>query len=335
MTDPVSVVLFLLGLAQARGGGAAPPAPDLPPPPPPPQPQRPAPAPFVAPPAPMPPPPPAPSPTVVVPTAPPPPTAAPTMPPWPAGPVPAELPPFPGPGWVADTPVSAAVVARAQYWNPLLWNFPTKTIVKPFVQEQFGGRWMTFRAAWHPGPSGPQSLMATEAFRLANAQPAPASPTVPQPPHPPPPGPIVVPQAAVTPVPPISPVTPHPAAPTPPPTPSSAGYPAATAPAVTPSGVTMTPKQIQHALNTLAMNAGVPAFPYPLVEDGDLGAVLSASDIQKALTHTLSPTHHLSRQAIALFQKANGLRIDSDPGPQTQTVLQAHVAAMGLGPVAV
>jgi peptidoglycan hydrolase-like protein with peptidoglycan-binding domain len=108
----------------------------------------------------------------------------PPMPPWNQGagtPCPADSPPFPGPGWVPDTPVATAVAARATYWNPLLWDYPSKTIAHAFVCEQFGGRWMVFAAAWHPGDSGPQTYMATEAWRLVAAQPMPAAPVVPAP----------------------------------------------------------------------------------------------------------------------------------------------------------
>jgi peptidoglycan hydrolase-like protein with peptidoglycan-binding domain len=81
---------------------------------------------------------------------------------------------------VPDVPVSAAVAARAAYWNPILWDYTRKVIVKPFVQEQFGGMWLTFVAAWHPGASGPQTYMATEAWRLATAPAiAPAPTTMP------------------------------------------------------------------------------------------------------------------------------------------------------------
>src|SRR5208282_3752380 len=81
------------------------------------------------------------------------------------------LPPFPGPGWTPDTPVASAITNRATYWNPQLWNFGSKVIVKPYVQEQFGGRWLTFVAAWHPGDKGPQTFMATECWRLASSLP--------------------------------------------------------------------------------------------------------------------------------------------------------------------
>lgn len=150
----------------------SPPPPDLPPPP--------EPAVFVPPMLDIPP----------VPTAPPvPPGALPPMPPWggtdPV--VPSTLPPFPGPGWVPDTPVTDTIAQRASYWNPQLWNYATKTIVKPYVQEMLGGQWVTFAAAWHPGDQGAHTYMATEAWRLASAPPvAPPSPVVPA--HMPPPG---------------------------------------------------------------------------------------------------------------------------------------------------
>jgi peptidoglycan hydrolase-like protein with peptidoglycan-binding domain len=96
--------------------------------------------------------------------------------PWPAGPQPGTLPPFPGPGWEPDTPVTNEIVARANYWNPLLWNYSTKTQRKPFVQENFGGEWLTFAAAWHPGDKGAQTYMSTEAWRVKRAAPAAAAP---------------------------------------------------------------------------------------------------------------------------------------------------------------
>jgi len=292
--------------------------------------------------------------------------------------VPSGLPPFPGDGWTADTPVSQAVADRATYWNPQLWDFPTKRIVRPFVIEQFGGRWIAFRAAWHPGSSGPQTFMATEAYRLATAQPVQPSPVAP------PPSPAIAPsnlvsaaQAALaalssdpnyrvsvsavgSPVNtavhnfktaynaanpsaklPINtglyesvvaaalsstlggqPVPPGYDAPSPG-TPQGNAYPPPTAPPVAPLPVSLTPLQIQHDLNLLGV-----ATP-PLVEDGNLGAVLSASDVQKALSGTLGNVH-LSRQAVVTFQQANGLRVDSDPGPQTQSVLASAVQAAGL-----
>lgn len=107
-----------------------------------------------------------------------PPGGAPPMPPWPAPPTPGTLPPFPGPGWCPDTPVTPTVSSRASYWNPQLWNYGSKSIVKPYVQENLGGSWVTFAAAWHPGDKGPQTYMATEAWRLCAAPPvAPPAPS--------------------------------------------------------------------------------------------------------------------------------------------------------------
>lgn len=124
-----------------------------------------------------PPPAPPPSPAIPVPSAPPiAPGVLPPMPPWNqgAGPVcPDTLPPFPGPGWEPDNPVSTAIAARASYWNPILWDYGSKTVTHPGVCEQFGGRWLHFVAAWHPGDAGPQTYMATECWRQAGAQPMP------------------------------------------------------------------------------------------------------------------------------------------------------------------
>jgi peptidoglycan hydrolase-like protein with peptidoglycan-binding domain len=125
-----------------------------------------------------------------------PPGQLPPMPSWNQGitaPCPADLPPFPGPGWTPDTPVTDAVVARAQYWNPILWNYATKSIVHPSVCEQQGGRWLQFAAAWHAGDSGPQTYMATEAWRQVAASPMPTPvPVVVVPPPGPAPTPVVV-----------------------------------------------------------------------------------------------------------------------------------------------
>lgn len=163
-----------------------------------------APAPTAAPPLKMPPPgdigpPPAAAPVPAVvpaPTAPPvSPGALPPMPPWPSPPTPGTLPPFPGSGWCPDTPVTSAVATRAAYWNPQLWDYTSKTIRKAFVQEQFGGSWVTFSAAWHPGSAGPKTYMATEAWRLCTAPPI-APPT----PGPVAPAPSVVPMGKPGPV---------------------------------------------------------------------------------------------------------------------------------------
>jgi hypothetical protein len=107
--------------------------------------------------------PPAPPGTIPIPVVPPgipaPPVASPpTTPPdqWPS-PAPASLPPWPS-GWRPVSHLTPDVVQRAWHWNPILWDYPTQRIVKPFAQEQFGGRWLTFVAKWHG------KAMATEAW---------------------------------------------------------------------------------------------------------------------------------------------------------------------------
>lgn len=117
---------------------------------------------------------PPPTPAVPAPEAAPPTPTAPATP-WPS-PAPASLPSFPGTGWVASQ-TTPDVVERAQYWNKQLWDFRSKTIRKPFVQELFGGRWITFKAAWHPGDKGAHTFMSTEAYVLRG------SPTAQQPAH--------------------------------------------------------------------------------------------------------------------------------------------------------
>jgi hypothetical protein len=187
VSDAATSLLLLLGLLEKAGNGNGP-SPAPPPPGPMPPPPGPSPTPVYPP---SPGPSPAPSPT---PWVPPPPGVLPPTPPippikpqpWPGpAPTPSSLPPFPGPGWTPDVPVSPAVAARASYWNPQLWNFATQTIVKPFVQEQFGGRWLTFKAAQHGTDPHGNKVMATEAWRLATAPPAPG----PSPTPPPAPGP--------------------------------------------------------------------------------------------------------------------------------------------------
>jgi peptidoglycan hydrolase-like protein with peptidoglycan-binding domain len=184
-TDPMAILAFLALLDQSnRAPPSGPPGPPGQPMPPAPW-QGPMPPPGVVPDQPVPPPSPAPP---VQPG----PSPIPPMPPWPGpAPVPSTLPPFPGPGWVPDTPSCDAVESRATYWNAILWDQGNKVIVRPYVQEQFGGRWLTFAAAWHPGANGPQTYMATEAWRQATDQPCqPASPVRPPAPSPlgPPPG---------------------------------------------------------------------------------------------------------------------------------------------------
>lgn len=187
MVDLTTILMFL---ALLEGEGAQPGPGNLPGPMPSPQPYvppAPAPTPY-QPPAPAPPrPAPAPPPHVVpkpMPIGPPRPAPTPVKPkpmpvpkPFPTPVQPQGLPPFPGPQWT-PCPTTAAIVARAVYWNAILWDFPSKTIRQATAQEQLGGQWVTFKAAWHPDASGnPQGLMATEAYCLGGAQP----PAPPQP----------------------------------------------------------------------------------------------------------------------------------------------------------
>lgn len=143
MTGIVELLMFLSLLGNSSTPEPTPPPPAPPGPPPGPPPPRPAPGPA----------PPRPPPRVL------------PIRPWPTPVKPATLPPFPGPGW-QPCQTTPAVVARAQYWNPKLWNFASKAIVKAYAQEQVGGQWMTFAAAWHPNASTgqPHALMATEAW---------------------------------------------------------------------------------------------------------------------------------------------------------------------------
>ncbi len=67
--------------------------------------------------------------------------AAQVPPPWPQT-VPQGLPPFPGPGWRAWSPVPAAVVARANQLLPELWRSGAGTR----KTEQTGGVWTTYLA---------------------------------------------------------------------------------------------------------------------------------------------------------------------------------------------
>ncbi len=169
------------------GGGGPVPPPYVPPSPPPPgpySPPAPPPPPFVPPhvviepPSPGPAPPPAPGPHPpphIVFHQLPPPGVLPG--PWPTPVVPSSLPPFPGPGWRACAPLSAAIIARAQYWNPILWNYRSQTVRQAHAQEQLGGQWITFAAAWHPDANGtPHKMMATEAWCLVGPSPTPPAP---------------------------------------------------------------------------------------------------------------------------------------------------------------
>jgi hypothetical protein len=94
-------------------------------------------------------------------------------------------------------PVTDVIAKRAEYWNGLLWDFASRTQRKPFVQENFGGTWITWAAAWHPGDKGARTYMATEAWRVKGAPQAAAEAPAP---HAAAPAPTPAPAPAPTPV---------------------------------------------------------------------------------------------------------------------------------------
>lgn len=314
MSDPVTAFLFFLSLLGRGEQGPPRPGPDMPPPPPPP-------------PSPMPPPAPGEviAPPLVVDVPPPP--AAPPMPPW-AGPVtPSALPPFPGPGWVYDEPVSAAVVARAQYWNPKLWNYAQKRIVSPFVQEQFGGRWLTFKAAWHPGDKGPQTFMSTEAFRLASA-----APIAPAPQPPPPQAP---PLAVIPPGPPVPPASPMPQAPLPE---------APPAPFAVPASVVVPPADVP-VVAPVSPPPPIPPYPGPGAYKTNSPYILA---YQKVLAYLAARDKHpawspggldgkygaLTAAAVKAFQASNGIAPqDGAMGSGTEAVANALLTGQAAPPM--
>ena len=319
MSDPVTAFIMFLGLLStaAKQDGIVPPEPAAPPPPepfhiPPPGDIGPPPPGFV--PTPEQAPPEVVAPPLVV-DVPPSPPAAPAvapaepapapMPPWPTPVVPSGLPPFPGPGWTADVPVSQAIADRATFWNPKLWDFPSKRIVRPFVIEQFGGRWLAFKAAWHPGNAGPQTFMATEAFRLASASPIAPSPVAPTPA---PALPTVAPDAPPVPIAPVPPSPPVPVVPAPP-VPTSPPGPVSPYPGTGAwNGNSSYVKRYQMALTWLSNKSGTPAWN-PQGVDGKYGP--------------------LTQAAVKAFQGAHGLAQDGECGAQTAAALDA---AMGLAP---
>jgi hypothetical protein len=151
----------------------------------------------------------------VVPTEPPPPV------PWPQV-IPAGLPPFPGKGWVPDSPPSAGVRERAKQLRAQLWKAGEGT----HKIEQTNGRWIAYQAGHRGGKHG-NLVPGINAYHLATdtaVSPAPA----PAKPRPPMPKPATTPAAPPV-SPPVAPPAPHPAAP-----PAAAPVPAPAPPAMTP-----------------------------------------------------------------------------------------------------
>ncbi len=87
-------------------------------------------------------------------------------PPWPVA-MPAGLPPFPGPGWVPDSPPPAAVVTRAVSLLPQLWGQGQGA----HTTEQTGGRWITYLATMI---GTKRSVVAYRLSTPATAAPGPA-----------------------------------------------------------------------------------------------------------------------------------------------------------------
>lgn len=79
-----------------------------------------------------------------------------TTPPWPAA-IPADLPVWPGPGWVPDVPIGPGVSVRASQLLGELWEGGLGT----HRTERVKGRWITFVARRHG------QKKAVEAYRVA------------------------------------------------------------------------------------------------------------------------------------------------------------------------
>lgn len=236
-----------------------------------------------------------------------------TMPaiPWPQGPVPATLPVFPGPGWEPDLPVTPEVAKRAAYWNDFLWDTKTQKQRKPFVQENFGGEWLTFAPAWHPGDKGPKTFMATEAWRVKVPASAPA----------PAPSPASAPAASA---PTIAP-TPAASAPAPAPAPASAPQQAPAPGQAQAPAVSRPPGTTAHVL------------PYP-----GPGAWQSNTDYVRRYQSALVDLGFMSagdvdgkygpktKAAVLAYQKGQtGLTQDGEAGADTAAALESSLANAG------
>jgi hypothetical protein len=194
------------------------------------------------------------------------------------------------------------VASRAAYWNPQLWNYATKQIVKPFTQEQWGGRWLTFVAAWHPDSAGNPVVMATEAWRLTQAVPAAdaAGPSVPSPDQ----------QSAV----------------------QTAA--AKTTPAPKPAAAPRTSPGQSGPLATASVDNPGPVSPYPGPGAWSSNAQYVAR-YQAALTHLGYDTQGVdgrfgphTQAAVTAFQHDHGLAADGQAGAATAAAIDAALLGM-------
>lgn len=112
--------------------------------------------------------------------------AARTPPPWPQV-VPAELAPFPGPGWQPANPVTGAQSARAWQLLPELWKYGEGT----WKVEKTADRWVVYKAAQtSPGKKGVVAYTTQQPSQTVpkiNTAPADTTPAAMRPP----PGPTV------------------------------------------------------------------------------------------------------------------------------------------------
>lgn len=109
--------------------------------------------------------------------------------PWPQA-VPADLPRFPGPGWVPDEPPGPGVVARANQLLPILW----KAGAGSFKAEKTGARWIVYRATPMGAKRGVVAWRLKEQASIPPPAPAPAPSSPPA---------TTIPEVVVKPAPPI------------------------------------------------------------------------------------------------------------------------------------
>jgi peptidoglycan hydrolase-like protein with peptidoglycan-binding domain len=295
--------------------------------------------------------PPAPPSPGVIPSEPTPgPATPPIAPAWPITP-PSDLPPFPGPGWEYDEPVTGPVARRA--FELITTLYGAGRGLGSSITEFVAGHWVTFHAE-----------------RMANGKNGVAAWRVKQGRYPSPPkyGPPAPPAPSAAPSPPFIPVSPA----RPPPTPGGFS-PAVVVVPTNPVAAAMSPADAQDALNKLGYGplavdgvigpktrAAIGAFQRanpPLVVDGIVGpmtksvllarlaalhgspvtlapqparpgAVNTTRDVQAALNSlgygplvTDGIMGPKTGAATRMFQKARGLVVDGVPGPKTKAAL--------------